>query len=239
MMGSYAAANVFLDTLAHHRRATGKAALSINWGTWTETGMATRFQAGEESRFLARTAATKGIGGLSNHRALEALERLLEDGAVQAGVMPIDWALWQRSYRSLAVSPYFSLLISGSDLATPTRNASGESRESILAAPPEIRPKLLQDYLAKAMARILKVSLVLVDSDTPILSMGFDSLMTIELKNQIESGLGVSVPMGRLIQGPTLSELTDWVIHPLTAAQPVDTTLPVDLSVSEFEEGVL
>jgi hypothetical protein len=24
---------VFLDALAHHRRATGKAALSVNWGT--------------------------------------------------------------------------------------------------------------------------------------------------------------------------------------------------------------
>ncbi len=37
--------------------------------------------------------------------------------------------------------------------------------------------------------------------------------MTIELKNQIEVDLGVSVAMGRLIQGPTLLELTEWVLH--------------------------
>ena len=89
-MGSYSAANVFLDALAHHRRATGKAALSVNWGTWAEDGMATRFQAKEESKRHGRTGATKGVGLLSTRRALEALERLLEDGAVQAGVMPID-----------------------------------------------------------------------------------------------------------------------------------------------------
>ncbi len=32
MLGSYSAANVFLDALAHHRRAIGKVALSVNWG---------------------------------------------------------------------------------------------------------------------------------------------------------------------------------------------------------------
>ncbi|MEO8498624.1 MAG: SDR family NAD(P)-dependent oxidoreductase, partial [Planctomycetota bacterium] len=32
LLGSYAAANTFLDTLAHHRCAQGRAGLSINWG---------------------------------------------------------------------------------------------------------------------------------------------------------------------------------------------------------------
>ena len=40
LLGGYAAGNAFLDTLAHHRRARGLSALSINWGTWGEVGMA-------------------------------------------------------------------------------------------------------------------------------------------------------------------------------------------------------
>jgi acyl transferase domain-containing protein len=238
MMGSYSAANVFLDALAHHRRATGKAALSVNWGTWAEVGMATRFQATEESKLHGRTGATKGVGVLPTSRALEALERLLEDRAVQTGVIPIDWAAWQRSYGSLAVAPYLSLLISGSDSGTPDKIAA-ESRELILTAQPETRAEILRTYLAKQMARILKVPLASVESKTPISNMGFDSLMSIELKNQIENDLGVSIAMARFIQGPTLLELTDWVLHLLVATQPVNATVVAGSPVGEFEEGVL
>jgi hypothetical protein len=63
--------------------------------------------------------------------------------------------------------------------------------------------------------------------------------MSIELKNQIEIDLGVSVAMGRLLEGPTLAELTDWVTRLLVTVQSAGTTSAVPPSVNEFEEGVL
>jgi acyl transferase domain-containing protein/aryl carrier-like protein len=239
MLGSYSAANVFLDAIAHHRRATGKAALSVNWGAWSEAGMADLFRAKDESNLNIRTGATKGVGVLSTQRALEALELLLEDGAVQAGVMPIDWTSWQRFYGSLALSPYFSLLISGTIFGTPSKTAGAENREHIITARPDDRVKMLRDYLAGQMARILKVSLDSIESETPILNMGFDSLMSIELQNEIDKNLGVRVALSRLMQSPTLWELTDWVVQMLEAVQPVAASLAVDSPIGEFEEGVL
>jgi NAD(P)-dependent dehydrogenase (short-subunit alcohol dehydrogenase family) len=238
MMGSYSAANGFLDALAHHRRATGKPAVSINWGTWSETGMALRFQP-REVKPTGRTGANTGVGVLPTRHALKGLERVLEDDAVQAGVMPINWERWERSYGNLAVAPYLSLLISESQSRAPRQSSDSECRERILAAQPEARGEIVSDYLAKQMARILKVSLASVDTEKPISNMGFDSLMAIELKNQIELDLGVSIAMARLIQGPALVEMTDWVTQLLAEASSADAAATVTASVNEYEEGVL
>jgi acyl transferase domain-containing protein len=238
MLGSYSAANAFLDALAHHRRATGKVALSVNWGPWAEAGMAARLLTEEESRRDWLSGAINGVSMLSTQQALRALERLLEDGAVQTSVMSIDWAAWQRwSHGSLAVAPYLSLLISGSDSGLARTRSDGESRERILAAQPETRSEMVRSYLAKRMARILKVPVASVETEKPMPNMGFDSLMSIELKNQIEMDLGVGVAMARLIQGPTILELTNWLMDLLDTEAFAGAA--VASPANELEEGVL
>jgi acyl carrier protein len=131
------------------------------------------------------------------------------------------------------------LLISDSDSGLPGKTSDGQSHGCILSSQPEARREIVSSYLAKQIAHILKVPLASVDSEKPISNMGFDSLMSIELKNQIEIDLGVSVAMAQLLQGPTLVELTDWVIRLLVAVQPTGTTCTVPTSANEFEEGVI
>ena len=241
MLGSYSAANVFLDALAYHRRSLGKVGLSINWGPWAEAGMAARLLATEESKGDRWKGIPNGVGVLSTQRALEAMERLLEAGAVQTGVMSIDWKAWHRwTYGGLAVPPYLSLLISRSDSGLAGKTAKGDSRrERILGVQSEQRAEMVGSYLAEEMARILKVPLASVDREKPIVNMGFDSLMSIELKNQIETDLGVSVAMARLIQSPTILELTDFVVNLLVDSHDADATAAVGSLIGEFEEGVL
>jgi NAD(P)-dependent dehydrogenase (short-subunit alcohol dehydrogenase family) len=47
---NYASANAFMDTLAFHRRALGKPALTINWGPWGGSGMAASLDARDIQR---------------------------------------------------------------------------------------------------------------------------------------------------------------------------------------------
>jgi hypothetical protein len=63
--------------------------------------------------------------------------------------------------------------------------------------------------------------------------------MSIELKNQIETDLGVSVATVRLIQSPTILELTDFVVNLLVGSHDADATATVGSPIGEFEEGVL
>jgi acyl carrier protein len=174
---------------------------------------------------------------LATSDALEALERLLEDDAAQAGVIQIDWAAWQRSYSNGTVPPYLSLLVSGVAPCVSSGTLDGHYLERVLAAPPEKRAEVVIGYLTKQIARILKAPLASVDTERPISSMGFDSLMSIELRNQIERDFGVNIAMARLVQGPTLSELANQVMRLLGSAHSADTIFTTASSTDEFEEG--
>jgi len=67
--GNYAAGNGFMDALAVELVRLGRAALSISWGPWTETGFASR---PESSRLLLR-----GMMSIDPDQAFRALDYLL------------------------------------------------------------------------------------------------------------------------------------------------------------------
>src|SRR5208282_286554 len=80
--GSYAAANAFLDGLAHERHARGEPALSIDWGRWSELGMV----AGASER-LAR----EGYEAIAPKQGMDLLFELIAADAVQIAVLPVRW----------------------------------------------------------------------------------------------------------------------------------------------------
>jgi len=98
---NHAAANAYLDALAHYRRAQNLPGLSINWGAWSEVGSAAKM--GIDAQLDA-----KGIGMIPPRLGLDALERLVSSPAVQVAVMPVDW---QAFVKSRAHSPFIGDLL--------------------------------------------------------------------------------------------------------------------------------
>jgi acyl transferase domain-containing protein len=82
---------------------------------------------------------------------------------------------------------------------------------SVQAASTEVRPALVRDYLQTQVARLLALDPGrALDPATPFVEIGLDSLMTVELRNQLKADLGTGVPLSPslLYDFPTITALT-------------------------------
>ena len=210
---NYAAANAFLDALAWHRRAEGRPALSVNWGPWAELGFFTRSE-------LQSYFAQYGVEAMSAADSLRALSSLLARSVTQAVVLDIDWARWQPDVQppllaELGVAPSSDKPQGG----TATGPGSGLA-DGLQGATPEERQRLLESYLCELAAGKLGLAPSNLDIRAPLNTLGVDSLITLELRMQVERDLGVVVPVTRLLEGPSVASLAEWLRDhlPLAAA---------------------
>ena len=211
--GNYAAANAFLDALAHHRRARGQPALSINWGAWAGEGFADSVG----GKRLAARLALLGISSLAPERALEILGRLLGQDATQVVAVPVDWKQYRAFDPAGSLPPLLSELAQeGADVPLSAGRTS-EMRDALLAAEPAQRRQLLQSYLCEQVARALGLSPAKLDAQQPLSQLGLDSLMAVELKNRIAVDLRVNVPVAKFLQGFSVDQAVTQVLDQLTA----------------------
>jgi acyl carrier protein len=68
-----------------------------------------------------------------------------------------------------------------------------------------------------------------IDPRVSLTSMGLDSLMAVELRNSIEARTGVSLPLGELLEGPSLTELLDRLLLALDASGQPAAAVPVGM----------
>jgi malonyl CoA-acyl carrier protein transacylase len=81
------------------------------------------------------------------------------------------------------------------------------SRETLLERNVEERQQALATYIQSQLARVLGLATSRLDLHQPLNTLGLDSIMAIELKNGLESRLGVHLPIAALLRGPTVNEL--------------------------------
>jgi acyl transferase domain-containing protein/aryl carrier-like protein len=99
------------------------------------------------------------------------------------------------------------------------------TREQLLEVAPGERAAVLADHLRQHIANVLRIPPAQIDLDQSLLAMGIDSLMAVELKNRIETKLGVSISLAQLIKGPTLTELAHALVG---SAAGTSSELPSD-----------
>jgi microcystin synthetase protein McyD len=232
---SHAAANAFLDGLAHRRRALGLPALSINWGTWSEVGAAARPE-------IAERVTRFGLGGIPTRDGIAAFQLALECGKTQVAVMPIDWRTFLGQFSQDAVPPLFveqALALAAQGARGPKVSAFDSTlRRRLLDAPRDMRPTLLREHLVILLARLTGRESRDIDPTTPINQIGIDSLMGIEMKTRIDAELGISLPIARLLDSPSLVALVDRLLEELNgrSPDPLPGLLPHDVEALSDDE---
>ncbi|MCC7360974.1 MAG: SDR family NAD(P)-dependent oxidoreductase, partial [Anaerolineales bacterium] len=223
---NYAAANAFLDALAHHRRALGLPALSLNWGPWAEVGLAAA-QANRGQRL-----AVQGLAGLTPAEGLAAFGRLLGQSAPQVAVMKFNLRHWRQLFPRAAGSRLLTHLPGSDPTPDAAATAAGQAmRARLLAAAPSLRQTLLETHLIQEIAQVLRLPLDQIDAATPLPTLGLDSLMALELRNRLELSLGVTLSATLIWGYPTVAALAPFLADklglPLQAA-PVAVPRPAE-----------
>ncbi|MYV51334.1 AMP-binding protein [Streptomyces sp. SID3212] len=207
---NYAAGNAFLDALAHHRRARGLPALSLDWGPWA-TGMI------EELSLVEHYRAVRGMSSLSPSTGMAVLERVLgQDRAQLLIATVVDWKTFLAWYPS--PPPLVRRLAAEATApATPGATATGsgapDEQSAYLdrfraAAGDEERARLVADRFLGCASSVLRMSRDQLDLDTGLGTYGIDSLLAMELRARVQAATGVALPVVALLSGAPLRELT-------------------------------
>ncbi len=244
--GNYAAANAFMDGLAHYRASQGLPALSINWGAWGEGGMAADMTAGESQQ---RRMGGQGIQPIEPEEGWGIFHELLtqELASSQVGVLNINWAQFRQQFATLGDPPLFAELGVGATLAIAQPGArdggSGAkslTRQELLKAAPDEREALLITYLQEQVSRALGLRVERLDSEQPLNMIGIDSLTALELRNQIKSDLDLDVPVVKFLEGLSVLMLATYINQELTthissAIEPSNYSSPAQEAASLLE----
>ena len=231
--GNYAAANAFLDALAHHRQAQGQPALSIDWGAWAGEGFADSVG----GKRLATRLALLGISSIAPNQALEMLGRLLGRSATQVVAVPVNWKQYGEFYPAGSDSPLLSELAREEAEVSRPAGRKSKMREALLAAKPAERRQLLHSYLSEQVAWVLGVSPSKLDVQQPLSQLGLDSLMAVELKNRIAVDLKVNVPVVKFLQGFSVDQAVTQILDQLAAELATPLAPPVTQQNERIDRG--
>jgi acyl transferase domain-containing protein/acyl carrier protein len=197
---NHAAASAFLDALAHHRRARGLPALSINWGPWADVSIGPELR----SRLQAH-----GEGLIEPETGVHLFARALAHGAPQIAAMRVDWFRYGAGYPA----PEFLAAVGG--------GAPGPSlRERLRDVPPARRAEMLESSVRSEAARVLGHPADSFPRGQGFADLGLDSLGAIELRTHLEQALECRLPATLAFDYPTVEALVAHLLDRLPPRHP-------------------
>ncbi|WP_254716792.1 type I polyketide synthase [Actinomadura sp. WMMB 499] len=207
--GAYAAANAAIDALTAYRRAHGRAAATVDWGTWSKVGG-------------AADLAVAVIEPISPDEGAEALEALLVHDRPATGVLRFDPATAVGLFPEIRNMPYFAALTEAAGEPADTGDWPGV--DAVRQLPPAEARKAIAAQVRCRIAAVLGFEPQRLDPAVPLTDLGLDSLVAVRIKSGVEHDLGLTVPASVLLQGASVNVFEEWAAGELGLA---DAPAPV------------
>ena len=209
---NYAAANTYLDALAHHRHHHGQPATSLAWGYWKHTTNLTHHLTQTEVRKV-----THGTHPLETDHALHLLDTALAQPEPYQLCIPLNPTTLRTTDQ---IPPLLRDLV-----PRPTRRAAaahsptatGSALADELAALPEAdQQRRLLDLVRTNVAAVLGHNTPdAIDPQRPFKELGFDSLTAVELRNRLTNTTTLRLPATLIFDHPTPHTLTTHLLNQL------------------------
>jgi len=194
---TYAAANAWLDAFAHVLRERGIPATSYVWGSWAEVGLA---------RDLTERFAARGIHSIPTAQGIDLFERLHGEHPVIA-ILPVDWPKMIAADGG-EVPPLLRELV-GDDPGEADADPGARAASLGDGLGDGLGELSLTEWLIHTCARVLRVAPERIPPTASLNSLGIDSLLAIELRNAIQSGLNLTLPLSAFFGDATLGKLAE------------------------------
>ncbi|WP_394831085.1 SDR family NAD(P)-dependent oxidoreductase [Pendulispora rubella] len=232
---NYAAANAFLDGLAHHRRARGLAALSLDWGYWADKSAMTAHLADADLQRMARG----GIRPLASEQGLALFDAALARSDAALVAAAFDTVALRARTEDLA--PMLRGLVR-THAARPVANRAAAAmtlQQRLVSLPADERKRALLDLLRTEVGVILGLpSSTPIDPNRPLKELGLDSLMAVELRNRLATASHLRLPATLLFDYPTAHALVKLLLEKLVQDEP-RSEVPIAAQLDGLERALL
>jgi phthiocerol/phenolphthiocerol synthesis type-I polyketide synthase D len=198
---AYACANAWLDALVSWRKAAGLPAAAINWGLWSDVG-------------VARSLTNSAVDPITPAEGIEALGCLLGSDRVHTGFVRL------RPDRALAAFPeirglgYFTDVVG--ELNVAGDDGGWEGPEGLRELDPIDVERVVTDRLCSRVAAVMgHADQSAIDRAVPLIEVGVDSLMAVRIRNTARVDFGVEPPVALLLQGASVQDVAADLIRQL------------------------
>ncbi|KMS72899.1 hypothetical protein ACM01_20510, partial [Streptomyces viridochromogenes] len=198
---NYAAANAFLDALAHHRHTHHQPATSLAWGWWGQNSEMTQHLGDADLQRIDRL----GILAFTAQEGMELFDVAL--GAKDPVLAPAKFDF--EAMRAQLEPGHMPLMFRGLlRVARPSAHGGkdGASRlmEDLAAMSAEEREGTLLDLVLRDAAAVLGFAEGdELGPETVLFDIGYDSLTAVELRNRLSALTGLRIPPGFVFEYPT------------------------------------